>query len=102
MRARGARGRTHRGIGARRGRASVFDAEMGAEVYAERLRDVGLPASFPVYDAMGLDLADDADVAWIERVIRLEQANFVVLDSLRRLAPRAKEKDSDDMALIVA
>jgi hypothetical protein len=95
-------GRLAGGLCCEQGRAVVFDAEMGADLYADRLREAGLTAAFPVYDAMGLDLANDGDLGWFEQVIRDERANYVMIDSLRRLAPKAKEKDSDDMALIVA
>lgn len=87
------------------GRAVIFDAENGPYVLGSRLRvlDPGLPADrVAIYDAEGLRLGDARVRARMLQAIRCEGANLAVLDSLRALAPDAKENDSDEMAPLVS
>jgi hypothetical protein len=86
------------------GRAVIFDAENGAWVLGSRLKalEEGMPADrVSIYDAEGLRLSDPEDRAWMLATIRAEQANLVIIDALRPLAPDAEENSSDAMAPVV-
>lgn len=94
-------GTTIAGLNCAAGRVTIFDAENGAPLIGRRLKTAGTPIDrLEIYDAAGLDL--DRDRAPIEATIRDDRANLVVFDSLRTLAPRARENDSDDMAPIMS
>jgi hypothetical protein len=83
------------GIDCVTGTVAIFDAENGPKLIGRRLKLAGLRhTGLTIFDADGLDLA--ADHAWIAQ--QLEGVNFAVFDSLRTLAPGAKENDADDMS----
>ena len=88
------------GVDCRAGRAVIFDAENGEQLMARRLKAAGIPREgVAVYDADGFDIRSQLDE--FKTVIRDERADFVVLDSLRILAPGAKESEGDDMAPVM-
>jgi hypothetical protein len=97
-----ARGEPFAGINCTQGNSLVIDAEMGARMSIKRFRIARIGAEVSLVDAMGLDLANDDDFAFLEYDIERKGANFVVLDSLRKLTPGKRENDSDDMAPLVA
>jgi RecA-family ATPase len=86
------------GIQATKGRALIFDGEMGEWEYVERLRAANLDADFAYVDAMGLDISKPDHFAWVEEQIREVRPTFVVFDSLRTLAPSRQENSADEMA----
>lgn len=90
------------GLGCVRGQSLYIDAEMGPQMFVDqRLRPAGVSVPlFQYIDAMGLDIAT-SDLDWIKAKIEDTGANFVVIDSLRRLSPSKSENDSDDMAPVV-
>lgn len=95
-------GREFAGIHTTQGAAVYVDGEMGRRQMVERFRLIGLPHdAFTVMDAGGLALHLPDAVNALEEALRALGARFVVLDSLRRLAPGAKENESDDMAPLV-
>jgi biotin operon repressor len=88
------------GLPCRAGRVAIFDAENGAPLIGRRLKQAATPLDrLTVYDAAGIDVHRDRDA--IDHAIRNDQAELVIFDSLRTLAPRAKENDSDAMAPIM-
>ena len=92
------------GLDCEQGRTVIFDAENGPWVLGNRLGtlDPALPpTAVAIYDAAGLNLANAQDVEWIIATVRHEHAQLAVLDSLRRLAPGAKEDSSDDMTPVI-
>lgn len=94
-------GGTVAGITATKGHAVIFDAEQGERLIAKRLKLTGAPArGVAVYEATGLNLAKHAD--WIIDTIRAENAQLVVLDSLRTLAPGMAENDGDTVLPVTA
>jgi AAA domain len=97
-----ARGEPFAGIDCTKGNALVIDAEMGARMSIKRFRIAGIGPEVALVDAMGLDLSNDDDFAFLAWDIERKGANFVVLDSLRKLTPGKRENDSDDMAPLVA
>lgn len=96
-----ARGKPAAGIPCERGRALIFDAENGPKLIARRLRAAAITPDLAIQpvDAGGLRICDDLD--WMRQTIHDEQANLVVLDSLRVLSSGAKESDGDEMEPIV-
>ena len=98
------RGEPVAGMICEQGTALYVDAEMGPEMFVDqRMRPAGLTEpEFEYIDAMGLDISKPSDLEWLSGVILETGANFVVIDSLRRLAPSKSENDSDDMAPTVA
>jgi AAA domain len=99
-----AHGTSVAGMDCERGKAVIFDAENGPWVLGSRMKalEEGLPADrVAIYDAEGLRLSDPEDRAWMLGIIRTEQANLVIIDSLRPLAPDVAENDSDSMAPVV-
>jgi AAA domain len=88
------------GIECGAGRAVIFDAENGERLLARRLKAAGVPRrGIEVYDADMFDIR--SDVEQFAEVVGRERANFVVLDSLRILAPGSKESEADDMAPVM-
>src|SRR4051794_6655432 len=88
------------GIRCRAGRSLIFDAENGERLLARRLKAAAIPNDgVEVYDADGFDIRREVDL--FAEVIHEERANFVVLDSLRILAPGARESEGDDMAPVM-
>jgi hypothetical protein len=83
-------------------RALYVDAENGPSIIATRLdaARVGEPR-FVYVDGRGLrlDAADHREE--LADAIRHYRTDFVVLDSLRRLAPDAREDSSDDMGRLI-
>jgi hypothetical protein len=95
-----AEGTSAAGLGCRAGRSVIFDAENGEQLMARRLKAAAIPRKgVAVYDADGFDIR--RDLSDFASVIREERADFVVLDSLRILAPGAKESEADDMAPVM-
>jgi hypothetical protein len=91
------------GLMCAQGRALYFDGEMGPQMFVNRLRPSGVvDPGYRYIDAMGLDVTRDDDLRWLKRKITEAEANLVVIDSLRRLAPSKAENDSDDMAPTVS
>jgi len=100
-----AHGRTVAGLPCVKGVALYVDGEMGAEMFFDRYRDTGRDrADFLYLDAMGFDLSvtKPDDLGWLRDQITSVGAQFVVVDSLRRLVPSRSENDSDDMAPALA
>ena len=92
------------GMACVQGKTVIFDAENGPWVLGSRMKalEEGLPADrVAIYDADGLRLSDPEDRAWMLATIRTEQANLVIIDALRPLAPDVAENDSDSMAPVV-
>ena len=88
------------GLRCRQGGALVVDAENGPRLMARRFTLMGMDANgVRVADATGIRFPDDIEE--LESLIELTGPDLVVLDSLRRLAPGAKENDSDEMAPLV-
>lgn len=77
------------------------DAENGPRLMAKRFRAAGIPAE-GLTIADGTQLRLPADMRRLGALIDRTDAGFVVLDSLRRLAPGVKENDSDSVAPLVA
>lgn len=93
------------GIPCVQGIAMYVDGEMGPAMFAGRMRKTGVSeCSFDYIDALGLDISitNPYDLGWIAEHIADSGARFVVIDSLRRLAPSKSENDSNDMAPTVA
>ena len=73
----------------------------GPRLLGRRFRDAGIPADgFLVADGMKLRLPKQLDQ--LRDLIEATDADLVVLDSLRRLAPTIRENESDDMADLIA
>ena len=99
-----AHGTSVAGMPCAQGRTVIFDAENGPWVLGSRMKalEEGLPADrVAIYDADGLRLSDPEDRAWMLQTIKAEQANLVIIDALRPLAPDVAENDSDSMAPVV-
>ncbi len=96
------RGHSVAGMPCVQGRALYIDGEMGARMFVERLRASDVGAEFELRDAMGLDLSKPDDLAWLRGEIKATGAQFVVIDSLRRLTPSQPENDSDAMAPVIS
>ena len=80
--------------------ALYVDAENGWRVMGRRFKAAGIPeGGLVMADGAALDLPRRLDL--LERLIVQTGAKLIVLDSLRRLAPNVREKDSDDMAPLV-
>jgi hypothetical protein len=95
-----AEGGTVAGVACRAGRSVIFDAENGEHLMARRLKAAAIPRDgVAIYDADGFDIRRDREE--FAAAIRVERADFVVLDSLRILAPGAKESEGDDMAPVM-
>ncbi|MEA2621641.1 MAG: putative primase/helicase [Chloroflexota bacterium] len=95
-----AEGGSAAGIACLAGRAVIFDAENGERLLARRLKAARVPRKgVEVYNADGFDIR--RDIEDFKAVIRAERADLVVLDSLRILAPGAKESEGDDMAPVM-
>ena len=82
------------GIDCEKGRALIIDGENGERLISSRYKLAdGPPEGVAVYEATGLDLAHHGD--WLVRTISDENAQLVVIDSLRTLAPHMAENDGD-------
>jgi hypothetical protein len=90
------------GLSCHAGRALYVDGENGPAIIAARARAAAIdPESFVYVDGAGLEL-ERADVqAELADALRYHGATFVVLDSLRRLAPSVREDSSDDTARLL-
>jgi AAA domain len=89
------------GLQCRKGKALVIDGENGEHLIARRLKRTGCPLTgVALYEAAGLDLARDC--GWLIETISAERANFVVIDSLRTLAPNMAENDGDTVLPVMA
>jgi hypothetical protein len=82
------------------GTVLYIDAENGPRVLGKRFRDAGVPAD-GLFVAEGAHVALPRDIAKIGQWASAVEADMVVLDSLRRLAPGAREDRSDDMSPLV-
>lgn len=82
------------GVATRKGTVLYIDAENGKWEIHRRVRSLGLPTEgVEIYEAAGdFDLRRDG--ATIERTVSAHQANVLILDSLRSLAPGLDENDS--------
>ncbi|MFZ2049892.1 MAG: AAA family ATPase [Solirubrobacteraceae bacterium] len=77
-----------------KGRVLIIDGENGEKLIGRRYRLAqGPPEGVEIYEATGLDLAHHGD--WLKETILAEKANFIVIDSLRTLAPSMQENDGD-------
>lgn len=83
------------GIACTKGRAVLLDAENGRDLLRRRLRAAGVTGGVGVVLVDGLDIVKDAE--WFEQIIREEDANLVVVDSLRMLTSGRDEDKSGDM-----
>jgi 5S rRNA maturation endonuclease (ribonuclease M5) len=80
------------GLACRRGRSLYIDAENGEGEIHRRIKTLGLPADgVAMYEANGFDLR--RGVEGLERLVQAEQADLLILDSLRSLAPGLEEND---------
>lgn len=96
-------GRDIGGMAVERGTAVYVDGEMGADQMVDRFRDAGFTHdAFGVLDVQGLDLGQESGVLALTAALADRGAQFVVLDSMRRLSPGKRENESDDMAAFVA
>lgn len=72
----------------------IFDGEQGERLTAARLKLTEAPATgLSIYEATGLNIAEPGDL--LGETIEAEQANLVLSDSLRSLAPSMAENDGD-------
>lgn len=86
------------GITCRKGRALYIDAENGERLLHPRLHALHAPREgLAIHESLGLDLAKPADAQWLRELVIEENADLVVLDGLRSLAPTLIENDSDSM-----
>jgi hypothetical protein len=91
------------GIPVDQGAAVYVDGEMGGRQMADRFKAAGLRAdAFHALDALGLNIAEPGGVGELADELRSVGARFVVLDSLRKLAPTMRENESDDMGHLLA
>jgi hypothetical protein len=96
------RGAPTAGMQCQAGRALYLDAENGPAIIGRRLRDAGMSRDALDYiDMRGRRIDRPHDRDELVAAIRKWDAAFVVLDSLRRLAPDAREDSSDDMASLI-
>src|SRR4051794_40338780 len=73
-------------------KALLIDAEQGRRIMGRRFTGAGFdPHALVVIDGRGLRIPDD--VADLEKLVIHYGATFVLLDSLRRLAPKMREKE---------
>jgi hypothetical protein len=85
----------------RAGRALYLDAEGGLRLMGRRFVQTGMDEdAFVVADGTGLHLPRDIDE--VGELVEHVSANLLVLDTLRRLAPKMRENDSDDAAPVMA
>jgi 5S rRNA maturation endonuclease (ribonuclease M5)/KaiC/GvpD/RAD55 family RecA-like ATPase len=89
-----AAGESIAGLGTRKGRVVYIDAENGAWEIHRRIKALGLPPDgVAVYEAReDFDLRKDGEE--VKRILDVERANVLILDSLRSLAPGLDENDS--------
>ncbi len=86
-----------------KGNALIIDAENGEHELWRRWRLANGPrAGVAVYDADGLNLGEQSHADWLERLVESEDAQLVVLDGLRTLAPGLEENNGDSCAPIMA
>lgn len=89
------------GIECTPGKALIFDAENGKHEMARRVRALKLPdAGVILYESGSFDLQRQPEQ--FREAILQEGANLVVIDSLRRHAPKARENESDSMTPLMA
>ena len=96
-----ARGKPAAGIPCAAGKALIFDAENGTEVIKERFHAAAVTADLAVQpvECGGLHFSKDLD--WFRQTIEAQQANLVVVDSLRVLSSGVKESDGDEMEPVI-
>lgn len=88
------------GISCGLGKVVMIDAENGERIMAKRLKQAQMSlAGLEIFDAENIDLRDPRDRRDV--LAACEGAQLVILDSLRMLAPGAKENDSDEMAPVM-
>lgn len=89
-----AAGESIAGLETRKGKVVYIDAENGAWEIHRRVKALGLPADgVAVYEAReDFDLRKDGEE--VTRILEAEQADVLILDSLRSLAPGLDENDS--------
>lgn len=85
----------------RSGRALYLDAEGGVRLMGRRFVQTAMDKdAFVVADGTGLHLP--AGIDELTGLVRHVGANLLILDTLRRLAPKMHENDSDDTAPVMA
>jgi RecA-family ATPase len=85
------------------GSAVYVDGEMGSQQMVDRFKAAGLDGdAFTVIDALGLDIGQPSGIDQLTATLRASGAKFVLLDSLRKLAPTMRENESDDMGQLLA
>lgn len=90
------------GIDCAQGRALYIDGENGERLIARRYRAAAGPRkNVAIYEAESIDLATEAGATWLRETIRQEEAQLVVLDSLRSLAPQLEENNGDTVAPVM-
>jgi hypothetical protein len=88
-------------LSAQPGAALYIDAENGRRRMGRRFTLAGFDShAFTVANGQGLHLPHD--IGQVKALVDHTNAKLVVLDSLRRLAPGMREKESDDTAPIMA
>ena len=84
----------------RKGRALYVDLEGGRRLMVDRFKLAGIPLDgFVVAEALDLHLPSGQ--ARLRRLLTYVRPTIAVLDSLRRLAPKMRENESDDTAQVM-
>ena len=84
------------------GRAMILDAKNGELQLWRRWQLARGPKSgVAVYDGDGLRLEAPEHAAWLAKTVREEEANLLVLDGLRTLAPTLEENNGDSVAPVM-
>lgn len=85
------------------GRSLIIDAENGElQLWRRYQLARGPKTGVAIYDGDGLNLAIPEHATWIAQTIQEENANLLVLDGLRTLAPGLEENNGDSVAPVMA
>ena len=79
-----------------------LDSENGPLLMGRRFRDAGIPADGLVMAVPRAGFRLHQHLTDLRQLIKTTGAKLVVLDALRRLAPGARENESEDMAPLLA
>lgn len=96
-----ARGGSEAGLDCRTGSVAFFDLENGAAEIHRRMHGLGWPRSgIDVYEVIGLNLHDEADVAEIDSEVGWRRPSLVVIDSFRS-SWQGDENESDGVTRVL-